>query len=101
MTLVISLTQFVFLALGLLALNILARVTSPPAHPTPLWLAVGFLVNYGYWLVILPILWSVIALIAGQISGGKAMQNVIQSLGVAIAAAIFLVFGAIIFFYSN
>ncbi len=90
MVTVIGITQFVFLSLGIMAVNILIKVgTLKPSEHPPLS---QFLYQYGPWLFLIPVAW---VLLAGLLVQSKSKPGVafIQVLGILIAAAILAVFG--------
>ncbi len=87
----IALTQFVFLSLCLMALNIVVKTTH---EPTPL---AQFLARDGWWLFVIPVAWIALDAMAGAV-GGEAFRKVSRGLGVLLAAAILCVYGYAIFF---
>ncbi|CAN5735184.1 hypothetical protein BH09VER1_BH09VER1_39770 [soil metagenome] len=95
---VIGITQFVFLSLGIMAMNILVKVgnSKPQDHP-PLSL---FLYQYGLWLFLIPVAWI---LLAGLFVRPKSRlsYNLLGGLGIALAAAILGVFGYAILFLES
>jgi len=90
---VLSLTQFAFLSLGIMALKILLHATSNPAPPPPF---AAFLDQYYKWLFVLPILWVAYASACVRINRGVLSAKVARVAGVVLAAAIFLCFAFVI-----
>jgi hypothetical protein len=90
MILTIGLTQFVFVSLGLLTVNVLLKAggfaenveTTFPAFSV--WLA-----RDGAWLFALPMLWVALALFFEQTIRGSVAEKVARATGVAVAVAIF------------
>jgi hypothetical protein len=86
-------TQFVFLALGMLALNVLLKAggyapnvagTFPPLALT--------LAHQGLWLFCIPVLWTAFATACTKLKNAVLSDKVAQVTGVAIASAIFVVY---------
>ncbi|MFM8363975.1 MAG: hypothetical protein ACKOAS_02360 [Verrucomicrobiota bacterium] len=90
MILTIGLTQFVFVSLGLLTVNVLLKAggfaenvaTSFPAFSV--WMA-----RDGAWLFALPMLWVAVALLCEQAIRGTLAEKVARMTGVLVAVAIF------------
>lgn len=90
MILTIGLTQFVFVSLGLLTVNVLLKAggfaenvaTSFPAFSV--WMA-----RDGAWLFALPMLWVAVALLCEQAIRGTLAEKVARVTGVLVAVAIF------------
>ena len=95
---VISLTQFAFLSLGIMALKILLHATSNPAPPPPF---AAFLDLYYVWLFALPILWVAYASACARINRGVLSAGVARVVGVLLAAAIFICFAIVILLPST
>lgn len=87
LTYVIGITQFVFLALGLMVLTILVKVSTIAAEVTPL---AQFLTTHGLWLVLLPLAWMFLATLLAR--WGQAGRRVAVALGFGIAVLIGVVF---------
>jgi hypothetical protein len=89
MILTIGLTQFVFVSLGLLTVNVLLKAggfaenvaTSFPAFSV--WMA-----RDGAWLFALPMLWVAVALLCEQAIRGTLAEKVARVTGVLVAVAI-------------
>jgi len=89
----IASTQFVFLALGMLALNVLLKAggyapnvaTSFP--PLALTLA-----HQGLWLFCVPLAWIAFATACTHFKNAVLNENLARVTGVAITAAIFVVY---------
>ena len=90
---VISLTQFAFLSLGIMALKILLHASSVPVEPNSF---TAFLDYYGLLLYALPVLWVAYATACVRIDRGVLSANAAQVVGVIIAAAIFICFTLVI-----
>lgn len=89
----IASTQFVFLALGILAMNVLLKAGGyapnvAGAFP-PLALA---LAHQGLWLFCVPIAWIAFAAACTHFKNAVLNDNLARATGVAIAAAIFVVY---------
>lgn len=90
MILTIGLTQFVFVSLGLLTVNVLLKAggfadnveSSFPAFSV--WMA-----RDGAWLFALPMLWVALALFCEQAIRGTMAEKVARASGVVMAVAIF------------
>jgi uncharacterized protein YjeT (DUF2065 family) len=89
----IASTQFVFLALGMLALNVLLKAggyapnvagTFPPLALT--------LAHQGLWLFCVPLLWIAFATACTHLKNAVLNDNLARATGVVIAAAIFVVY---------
>jgi hypothetical protein len=93
MIMVISLTQFALLSLGMMALKILNRASSSPVEPTSF---AGFLDANGLVLYSLPVLWIAYATACGRINRGVMSADGARVLGVMLAAAIFICFAIVI-----
>lgn len=87
LTYVIGITQFVFLALGLMVLTILVKVSPVAAQVTPL---AQFLTTHGLWLVLVPLFWMFLASLLARL--GPAGLRFAVALGFGIAALIGVVF---------
>lgn len=90
MILTIGLTQFVFVSLGLLTVNVLLKAGGfaqnvEAAFPAfSVWMA-----RDGAWLFVLPMLWVALALLCEQSIRGGLAEKVARATGVAVAVAIF------------
>lgn len=90
MILSIGLTQFVFVSLGLLTVNVLLKAggfadnvaTTFPAFSV--WMA-----RDGAWLFALPMLWVALALLCEQAIRGTLAEKIARATGVVVALAIF------------
>lgn len=91
---VLGFTQFVLLSLGILALNILSKVSDPSNALTPLATA---LVRSGLWLFVIPFLWLVFANCVSYFLADRAANMMIKTSGGLVIAAIVLCFGTAIF----
>jgi len=94
MTNIIALTQFVFISLGTMAVNILVKVGS---HKTVIGQSsetlAGFLANNGIWLLLIPIAWTAFAHGCSLLRKGYLTTKVAHPIGIALTAAIFAVYG--------
>jgi len=95
---VLSLTQFAFLSLGIMALKILLHATSNPAPPPPF---AAFLNHYAVWLFALPVLWVAYASACVRINRGVLSAGVARVVGVMLAVAIFICFAMVILLPST
>jgi len=93
MILSIASTQFVFLALGMLALNVLLKAggyapnvagTFPPLALT--------LAHQGLWLFCVPLVWIAFATACAHLKNAVLNDSLARATGVAIAAAIFVAY---------
>jgi len=90
MILSIGLTQFVFVSLGLLTVNVLLKAggfaenveASFPAFSV--WMA-----RDGAWLFALPMIWVAVALLCEHAIRGGLAEKMARATGVAVAVAIF------------
>lgn len=94
MTNIIALTQFVFISLGTMAVNILAKIDS---HQTVIGQNASslkeFLANNGIWLLLIPIIWTAFAHGCTLLQKGYLTTKIAHPLGIALTVAIFLVYG--------
>lgn len=99
MTRTIALTQFVFIALGTLAVTILAKVRQPE-------LVIGsggenlrlVLAANGVWLLIFPVLWMVYGVAAEVVDRGAFRRQIADVVGIIICVALFLLYGYAVIF---
>ena len=90
MILTIGLTQFVFVSLGLLTVNVLLKAGGfaqnvEDTFPSfSVWMA-----RDGAWLFILPMLWVAVALFCEQVIRGTVAEKLARASGVLVAIAIF------------
>lgn len=98
MTNIIALTQFVFIALGTMAVNILAKIASDETvmgqSATTLR---GFLANHGVWLLMIPVAWTVFAHASALVGKGYFRTRIAHPIGIALIVGIFVVYGYAIF----
>ncbi len=93
MALVIALTQFAFIALGTLALNILVKTSGNSAYlGTASGGLAGFLVTSGVWLLLVPVVWLLLAALLRRLGRPDAGAGIIQAVGIAVSALIFVVY---------
>src|SRR5882757_2178144 len=98
MVAVIGITQFVFLSLGVMALNILIKVgTAKPSEHPPLAL---FLAHNGLWLFLVPLAWVILAALFTQ-TNKPALVAICRVSGILLAAAILVAYGYVIFFVEG
>lgn len=99
MTQIIALTQFVFIALGTMAVNILVKISS---HETVIGQSAssvpGFLANNGIWLFLIPILWTAFAHLSGFLQKSYFTTRIAHPVGIALAVGIFFVYAYAIYF---
>ena len=90
MILTIGLTQFVFVSLGLLTVNVLlkaggfAQNVEDTFPGFSVWMA-----RDGAWLFILPMMWVAVALFCEQAIRGTVAEKLARASGVLVAIAIF------------
>jgi hypothetical protein len=93
MILTIGLTQFVFVSLGLLTVNVLlkaggfAQNVEDTFPGFSVWMA-----RDGAWLFILPLLWVAVALFCEQAIRGTAAEKFARASSVMVAIAIFVAY---------
>ncbi len=93
MILTIGLTQFVFVSLGILTLNVLLKAGGYAANvassfpPFPVWLALN-----GLWVFMLPMAWIIFAGLCGHFGRGLLTNSVARFSGVGIIVGIFLAY---------
>jgi hypothetical protein len=89
----IASTQFVFLALGMLALNVLLKAGGYAPNVAgsfpPLALT---LAHQGLWLFCVPIAWIAFATACTKFNNAVLSDKLARATGAAIAAAIFLLY---------
>lgn len=88
----IALTQFVFLSLGVMALNVIVKITH---HPSPF---AQFLAGQGWWLIILPVCWIAFEKVCQVLNKGFFRPGTARISGILLAAAIFGCYAFAIFF---
>lgn len=88
---VISLTQFVFVSLGTMALTILVK-TQPDQGGGLAQQLRAFLVQYGLWMLLIPVIWTFVAEITQYASSDKRTLGILQASGVIIAAAVLVLY---------
>ena len=90
MILTIGLTQFVFISLGLLTVNVLLKAGGFAANVESSFPAFSvWMARDGAWLFILPMLWVALALFVEQAIRGTKAEKMARASGVFIAIAIF------------
>ena len=93
MILSIASTQFVFLALGLLALNVLLKAGGYAPNVagsfSPLALT---LAHQGLWLFCVPLVWMGFAMFCLHVRNAVFNEKLARGTGVAITTAIFVVY---------
>ena len=87
----IGLTQFVFLSLCMMALNIIVKVTHAPSD------FASFLAYRGWWLFIIPVIWLIFDALSAVWGRGIFRKDVSRVIGVLLAASILVVYGYAIF----
>jgi len=99
MTVVIALTQFVFIALGTLAVTILSKASSNQSVGLDAGRLdfIGFLAAYGIWLLLVPMGWSIYSVMCGARNKGLFRPALAQASGVTLAAVICIIYGYAIF----
>jgi len=97
MILVIALTQFVFISLGIMALKIMVMASTNDATIPP---HVAQLNAYGIWLFCIPFAWMLLAQCAVIFSKGPIAVNIARVTGVILCVLIFVVYVGSVFFVS-
>lgn len=95
---VVAITQFVFLALGAFAINVIVR-SGNYSQKTPPHLSI-FLAHYGGWLLVLPVIWMAYASICQTTERGPFSTKGAQVVGVLLAAGILAVYSYAILWQS-
>lgn len=96
---IIALTQFVFIALGTLTINILIKAEGYPYGDLSTYPRLSvFLANNGIWLLIIPIVWAALAVAIDALRKPLAARA-LNSLGTCVTTAIFLVYAAAVFLH--
>lgn len=91
-TSVITITLFVFLVLGNMALIVLSGANAVSHHALS-----RFLAHEGWWLLVLPAVWALFANVAGRINRGILTLPVAHGLGCLLGAGLLVVYGLAIF----
>jgi hypothetical protein len=90
MILTIGLTQFVFVSLGLLTVNVLLKASGFAANVESSFPAFSvWMARDGAWLFALPMLWVALALFCEQAIRGTFSEKLARASGVVFAIAIF------------
>lgn len=89
----IASTQFVFLALGMLALNVLLKAGGYAANVAATFPPLALtLAHQGLWLFCVPIAWVCFATACVRWNNAVLNEKTARGTGVALAAAIFLLY---------
>lgn len=89
----IASTQFVFLALGMLALNVLLKSGGYAPNVASSFPQIALtLAHQGLWLFCVPILWIAFAAACTHFKNAVFNETLARISGVAIASAIFLLY---------
>lgn len=90
MILTIGLTQFVFVSLGLLTVNVLLKAGGFAQNVEATFPAFSvWMGRDGAWLFVLPMLWVAVALLCEQAIRGTLAEKIARATGVIVAVAIF------------
>lgn len=90
MILSIALTQFVFISLGMLSVNVLLKAAGYAANVAETFPAFSvWMATRSLWLFILPLAWVAFAGLCLHIGRGRFTEMAAQVSGVALAVAIF------------
>lgn len=92
-TAVITITLFVFLILGNMALIVLRGANAVSSHDLS-----QFLARQGWWLLLIPAFWALFANVAGRINRGILTLPIAQALGCCLGVAVVVAYGIAIFF---
>jgi len=87
MTRVIAITQFVFLAMGAFTLNVIVKASVYPdrTEGAPSAFSV-YLAQHGIWLLLVPLLWVVYAMISASLEKSVFSTRVANAVGIFLAA---------------
>lgn len=91
-TSVITITLFVFLILGNMALIVLSGANAVSSHDLS-----HFLVRESWWLLLIPAVWAIFANVASRINRGILTLPVAHVLGCLLGAVVVVVYGVAIF----
>ena len=90
MILSIGLTQFVFVSLGLLTVNVLLKAGGFAQNVEATFPAFSvWMARDGAWIFALPMLWVAMALLCEQAIRGTLAEKLARATGVIVSAAIF------------
>jgi hypothetical protein len=93
MILSLAFTQFVFISLGILALNVLLKAGGYAENVAdsfpPIAVALG---RHGLWMFCIPLIWVAFAALCDRVAKGPWTDATARISGTAIAAAIFVIF---------
>jgi len=91
-TAVITITMFVFLILGNMALIVLSGANAVSSHDLS-----HFLARQGWWLLLMPAGWALFANVAGHVNRGILSLPIAHALGCLLGAAVVVAYGVAIF----
>jgi hypothetical protein len=91
---VIALTQFAFLTLAIVLLNILNRADTA----TGVSRSLGNLNTASLWLFLVPVVWIGFASVCAHFNRGVLLPSVANALGILVAVACFLFLAFVTFF---
>lgn len=91
-TAVITITLFVFLILGNMALIVLSGANAVSSHDLS-----HFLVRQGWWLLLIPVVWALFANVVGRINWGILTLPVAHVLGCLLGVVVVVAYGVAIF----
>lgn len=91
---IIALTQFVFVSLGTMALTILMK--TQPDHAGMAHDLRAFLTQYGLWMLLIPVVWTMCAEITQYISSSENTLRALHTSGIIIAGAVLVLYGWLI-----
>ena len=90
MILTIGLTQFVFVSLGLLTVNVLLKAGGFAQNVEATFPAFSvWMARDGAWLLVLPMLWVAVALLCEHAIRGTIAEKLARATGVIVSVAIF------------
>jgi hypothetical protein len=90
MILTIGLTQFVFVSLGLLSVNVLLKAGGFAQNVEATFPAFSvWMARDGAWIFVLPMLWVALALLCEQAIRGTLAEKFARATGVIVSVAIF------------
>ncbi len=89
MILVLALTQFAFISLGIMALHVMVSANADPSTIPP---HIAQLDSIGIWLFLIPFVWMFLAQCTILLSKKGTAVDVARVSGAVIAAVVFLVY---------
>ncbi|MDZ4742128.1 MAG: hypothetical protein SGI98_01760 [Verrucomicrobiota bacterium] len=99
MTNVIALTQFIIICIGTFAVMVLQKAASADvlSRQNPEYLS-PFLARYGFFMVLIPIVWTMYAILSDKVGKNIFSLKFAQGVGIVMMILLFLVYFYTIFF---